>query len=141
MRGQEPQTAEDWAAVSKSFIDEADQVLKIGQRGLAYERYGYAVEAASKSMILRLGRLRRWPKAGEPDAEHVHTHSIVALIKFANVFQRLTEDRRRSNQLHDNWLVIKEWFPNRYSITQPEHNEVARLGRAAKGMIAWLSSL
>jgi HEPN domain-containing protein len=138
MRGGAPRTAEEWATLSARFIEDADKVLAIGSRTLAYDNYGYAVEAAAKCMILRLGRLPHWPEPGEPAAEQVYTHSITALIKFSNLFNSLSEDRRRNSQLHDNWLIIKEWFPNRYSVRPPEHREVARLGRAAKGIIAWM---
>jgi hypothetical protein len=141
MRGEEPRTAAEWADVCRRFVEDADKMLAIGSRVPAYDNYGYAVEAAAKALILRLGRLTKWPATGEPYAQDVHTHSVLALIKFAGVFQRFTEDRRRSRQLHDDWLIVKEWFPLRYSTKPPEHRDVARLGRASKGMMTWLNNL
>jgi hypothetical protein len=120
------------------MIEDADKVLANGQRILAYDNYGYAAEAAAKSLILRLGRLPTWPTAGDPHAEEVHTHSIMALLKFAGVFQHLVDDRRVSRSLHDNWLLVKEWVPSRYSLKLPEHRDVVRFARAVKDLIAWM---
>lgn len=138
MRGTEPRTAAEWEGVCRRMIEEADKVLVTGQRVLAYDNYGYAVEAAAKALILRLGRLPRWPTVSEPHAETVHTHSIMALLKFAGVFQRLVADRRQNSRLSDTWLLVKEWIPLRYSMRQPDHREVARFARAAKDFIAWI---
>ena len=140
MRQGEPRTAPEWASVSARFISDADDVLKIGKRQMAYEWYGFGVEAAAKALILRRGVLPRWPASGEPGADQVYTHSIASLIRFAGVFQRLTEDRRRDRRLHDNWLIVKEWFPQRYSTIPPEHKDVARLARASKGVIVWINT-
>jgi hypothetical protein len=138
--GGEPKTAIEWTDTSRRFISEADRVLKTGERLIAYERYGYAAEAAAKAMILRRGILPEWPTPGQPHADEVRTHSVLKLIKFGGVFQTFCSARAANGRLADSLLVAKEWFPMRYSMNALEHSQVVRLGRAVKYLIEWLDA-
>jgi HEPN domain-containing protein len=136
--GREPRSEAEWTALSQRFMAEADRVLRTGERQIAYERYGYAAEAAAKALILRRRVLTIWPRAGQPHADEVHTHSIQKLIKYAGAYQAFCLDRQMNQRLHDSWLVVKEWWPDRYTDKPPEHTAVVLLGRAAKYLIEWL---
>jgi hypothetical protein len=69
---------QDAGALSQRFLAEADRVLKTGKRQIAYERYDYTAEAAAEALSLRRGVLTIWPRAGQPHADEVYTHSASA---------------------------------------------------------------
>jgi HEPN domain-containing protein len=136
-----PESAKDWQQLAVEKLASAEALTRQGHRKLAYDQFGYAVECAIKSMIMRKTGLNRWPD--RDNRPELYTHSLNSLMKQTGLFQRFCNDRQKNSNLRLNWLVVKDWTPSRYDLKEPSHKLLQDFRRATAhsedGIISWLN--
>jgi hypothetical protein len=140
-RGRTAETPKEWAELARQKLETADAVNKAGQRQLAYDEYGYAVECTIKALIMRRKRLNRWPDYIE--RPHLYRHNLTALLKETGLFQKFCKERKTNRRLRLNWLTVKDWAPSRYDVERPSGRVVADMRQALldpeDGILPWLN--
>jgi hypothetical protein len=134
------QTLAEWLAMAEDCLATAHKANSAGLRDVAYDKFGYAVEAYCKAVIMQVRGYDRWPTRDE--AAECYTHSIPGLLKAAGLFQRLGEDRGSNRGLRASWLMVKDWQPYRYRTDKPSQKLMMDFEKAVTherdGILAWL---
>jgi hypothetical protein len=95
--------AERWLVDTKSLLDDH-------RWSAAYYLAGYAVECGLKACVL--ARVSVTPEVVFEDkkfSEKCWTHSVLELVKQANLETTRTVDVGANQSLGKNWLVVKDW--------------------------------
>lgn len=137
----EARTIEQWLAKSDEYLDDARKASGAGLRSIAYDQFGYCVEAKAKAVLMRRRGFAKWGRDNVPP--ECFTHNIQTLIRQANLWQELARDRRDNARLRGFWLVVKDWHPIRYHIEKPSPRVMIDLERAITdkpdGILQWLN--
>jgi len=129
----------DLQALSRIRAKEAKALLDAGLHGGAFYLAGYAVECALKACIAKTTRKHEFPDKDRVNKSY--THSLVELIRLAEL--RETHDARMKSDpaFRDNWLIVVSWSEDsRYLRNTAEKAQglVNAVGNPKSGILAWL---
>lgn len=141
MAAGEAKTIEQWLRKSEEYLADAQKANSAGMRTIAYDQFGYCIEAKAKAVLMTKRGFSEWTREKVP--AECFTHSIPTLIKQANLTQELARDRKANARLRGFWLVVKDWQPIRYNVDQPSTRVMVDLERAITdkpdGILQWLN--
>lgn len=120
-------------------IKEAKVLLNMNCPEGSYYLAGYAAELTLKACIAR-----KTERYEFPDKQRVmssHTHKLLELLRVAGLDREWNEAAGKNHDLHENWMVVKDWSEqSRYR--RPSREEVeAPLGALTNrrhGVYRWL---
>jgi HEPN domain-containing protein len=129
----------DLQALSRIRAREAKALLDAGLHDGAFYLAGYAVECALKACIAKTTRKHEFPDKDRVNKSY--THSLVELIRLAEL--RETHDARMKSDpaFRDNWLIVVSWSEDsRYLRNTAEKAQglVNAVGNPKSGILAWL---
>jgi hypothetical protein len=132
----------EWQQLSERWLVDAKCLLDDHRWSAAYYLAGYAVECGLKACVLR--RVATQPEVIFGDkkfSEKCWTHSILDLVKMADVEGARAADAVTNVALGKNWLVVKDWSEKaRYNTTS--HQKAKKLYDAitdnANGVMQWI---
>ena len=129
----------DLQALSRIRAKEAKALLDAGLHDGAFYLAGYAVECALKACIAKTTRKHEFPDKDRVNKSY--THSLVELIRLAEL--RETHDARMKSDpaFRDNWLIVVSWSEDsRYLRNTAEKAQglVNAVGNPKSGILAWL---
>src|ERR1017187_161547 len=106
-------------ALSRVRLSEARALLKAGLPDGAYYLAGYAVECALKACIAKETKRYEFPDKRRADSSY--THSLIDLVRIAELDDLLQELVRSSLEFRKNWDTVKSWSEqSRYRRHSPQ---------------------
>jgi len=129
----------DLQSLSRIRAREAKALLDAGLHDGAFYLAGYAVECALKACIAKRTRKNEFPDKDRVNKSY--THSLVELIRLAEL--RETHDARMKSDtaFRDNWLIVVSWSEDsRYLRNTAEKAQglVNAVGNPKSGILPWL---
>ena len=132
----------EWQQLSERWLIDAKSLLDDQRWSAAYYLAGYAVECGLKACVLV--HVAASPEALFDDkkfSEKCWTHSILDLVKMADLEGARAADAVANTALGQNWLVMKDWSEKaRYNTTS--HQKAKKLYDAitdnASGVMQWI---
>lgn len=129
----------DLQSLSRIRAREAKALLDAGFHDGAFYLAGYAVECALKACIAKRTRKNEFPDKDRVNKSY--THSLVELIRLAEL--RETHDARMKSDtaFRDNWLIVVSWSEDsRYLRNTAEKAQglVNAVGNPKSGILPWL---
>jgi HEPN domain-containing protein len=129
----------DLQRLSRIRLHEARSLFEAGLYSGAYYLSGYAVECALKSSIAK-----RTLRFDFPDLARVkdsYTHSLVDLLKVADLGKDFQTARLQNADLQASWDIVRKWSEqSRYEIwSQAEADAmIDAVGKPKNGVLPWL---
>ncbi len=132
----------DWQQLAERWLVDAKHLLDDHRWSAAYYLAGYAVECGLKACVLV--RVAAAPEVIFEDkkfSEKCWTHSILDLVKLADLERARSADAAAKPALGKNWLVVKDWSEKtRYNTTS--HQKAKKLYEAitenTNGVMQWI---
>ena len=129
----------DLQALSNIRMNEAQGLLSLGLYDGAYYLAGYAVECALKACIAKETRRHEFPDKRRADSSH--THSLIDLVRYANLEASRQELARRDLEFQEKWDTVKSWSEqSRYRRHSPQEAKdlVEAVCNRRHGIVAWV---
>ena len=132
----------EWQQLAERWLVDAKHLLDDHRWSAAYYLAGYAVECGLQACVL--ARVAAAPEVIFGDkkfSEKCWTHSVMELVKMADLDAARTADSATNRALRNNWLVVKYWSEQaRYKTTS--HQMTKRLYDAitdnTNGVMQWI---
>jgi HEPN domain-containing protein len=132
----------EWQQLAERWLVDAKRLLDNPHWSAAYYLAGYAVECGLKACVL--ARVAAAPGIIFDDkkfSEKCWTHSILDLVKLADLEASRAVDAAANPALGRNWLVVKDWDEKaRYKTTS--HQRAKKLYDAitdnTNGVMQWI---
>lgn len=124
-----------WQQLAERWLVDAKCLLDGRSWSAAYYLAGYAVECGLKACVLaRVGARPEVIFEDKKFSEKCWTHSVLELVKQANLEPIRAADAVANPALGKNWLVVKDWNDTR---RLDAHHDVRpdELGRGSKPML------
>jgi len=100
----------DWQQLEERWLVDAKHLLDDHRWSAAYYLAGYAVECGLKACVLaRVGATPEVIFEDKKFSEKCWTHSVLELVKHANLAATRAADVAANVALGNNWLVVKDW--------------------------------
>jgi hypothetical protein len=134
----------EWQRLAERWLVDAKCLLDGHCWSAAYYVAGYAVECGLKSCVL--ARIVASPEVIVQDkrfSEKCWTHSVLDLVKQADLESIRATDALTNHDLGKNWLVVKDWNERaRYETNS--HQRATKLSTAItdnpNGVMQWIRS-
>ena len=132
----------EWQHLAERWLVDAKRLLDDHRWSAAYYLASYAVECGLKSCVLV--RVAATPEVILEDkkfSEKCWTHSVLELVKQANLEPNRAADVAANPALSKNWLVVKDWNESaRYETSS--HQRARKLYAAItdnpNGVMQWI---
>jgi hypothetical protein len=132
----------EWQQLAERWLVDAKRLLDDQRWSAAYYLVGYAVECGLKACVLV--RVAAGPEVIFGDkkfSEKCWTHSILDLVKMADLEGTREADAVANAVLGQNWLVVKDWSEKaRYITTSQQKAEKLydAITDNANGVMQWI---
>ena len=129
----------DLQALSKIRAKEAKALLDAGLHDGAFYLAGYAVECALKACIAKKTERHEFPDKDRVNKSY--THSLVELIRLAELRDALDARTKSDPGFRDSWLIVVSWSEDsRYLRNTAEKAQglVNAVGNPKSGILSWL---
>ncbi len=132
----------EWQQLAERWVVDAKRQLDDHRWSAAYYIAGYAIECGLKACVLV--RVAATPEVIFDDrkfSEKCWTHSVLELVKMADLDAARLADSAANPDLGNNWLVVKDWNElARYKTTS--HQKAKKLYHAItdkkNGVMQWI---
>jgi hypothetical protein len=132
----------EWQQLAERWLVDARRLLDDHRWSAAYYLAGYAVECGLKSCVLV--RIAASPEVIFDDrkySEKCWTHSLLELVRLADLEAARAADSVANKALGQNWMVVKDWSEiARYKTTS--HQKAKKLYDAitdnTNGVMQWI---
>jgi hypothetical protein len=130
----------DFQELTRIRIAEARALLQLKHACGAYYLSGLSVECAIKACIARNMRRHEFPTKGHE--QRCYVHDLTALLRVANLEDKLLSDCQHDATLGVNWNCVRDWnVEQRYesAITIKEARDLyAAVVSRTHGVLRWL---
>jgi HEPN domain-containing protein len=132
----------EWQQLAERWLVDAKRLLDDHRWSAAYYLAGYAVECGLKACVLvHVAAAPEVIFGDKKFSEKCWTHSLLDLVKMANLEGARAADAAANPALGRNWLVVKDWSEKaRYNTTS--HQKAKKLYDAitdnANGVMQWI---
>jgi len=129
----------DLQALSKIRAREAKALVDAGLHDGAFYLAGYAVECALKACIAKKTARHEFPDKDRVNKSY--THSLVELIRLAELRDALDARIKGDPVFRDNWGIVVSWSEDsRYlrNTSERARGLVNAVGNPKSGILAWL---
>jgi HEPN domain-containing protein len=124
--------------LAESRLAEARLLFAGGFPSGAYYLAGYAIECALKAVIAEDFRASEIPELKY--VRDVHTHDLSALLRLAELEEKLDAEKKINPDLYQRWTTIKTWSETaRYKVwTQASASAILDAVDGDEGLLQWL---
>ena len=129
----------DLQELSKIRLKEAKALLGAGMSDGAYYLAGYAVECALKACIAKKTQRHEFPDKDRVNKSY--THSLVELIRLAELRDALDARIKGDTVFRENWGIVVSWSEDsRYlrNTAEKARGLVNAVGNPKSGVLSWL---
>jgi HEPN domain-containing protein len=129
----------DLQALSRVRAKEAKALLDAGLHDGAFYLAGYAVECALKACIAKKTARHEFPDKDRVNKSY--THSLVELVRLAELREMLDARIKTDPAFRENWGVVVSWSEDsRYlrNTAEKAQDLVNAVGNPKSGILAWL---
>jgi HEPN domain-containing protein len=126
-------------ALSRIRAREAKALLDAGLHDGAFYLAGYAVECALKACIAKKTQRHEFPDKDRVNKSY--THSLVELIRLAELRDALDARIKGDTVFRENWGIVVSWSEDsRYLLNTAEKARglVNAVGNPKSGVLSWL---
>jgi HEPN domain-containing protein len=119
-------------------LAEARSLLAKGMPSGAYYLAGYAIECALKAVIAADFRANEIPDLKY--VRDIYTHDLTALLRLAELEQKLEAEKKTSPDLYRRWETVKTWSERaRYDVwTEASASAILDAIDGEEGLLRWL---
>jgi HEPN domain len=121
-------------------LTEARLLLVNGSPSGAYYLAGYAIECALKAVIAADFRANEIPDLRY--VRDIYTHDLSALLRLAELEQKLEAEKKTNRGLYQRWETVKTWSERaRYDVwTEASASAILDAIDGDEGLLRWLQN-
>ncbi|WP_181778879.1 HEPN domain-containing protein [Pseudonocardia pini] len=130
---------EDFRALARRRLDEAQALYDVGMWSGSYYLAGYSVECALKACVLK--SIKRYHMPDKALVNEMYTHDLQKLVKIAGLESARGSFAASRPAFAANWATVKDWNESsRYETwtAQDAEDLLAAIKERGSGVLGWI---